>query len=157
MSWSANPTFTDGNVLSASQLNTLSDNLAFLYGRLQGVNVPFSSLKVVNKSLNSGNNGWTFRHMHNYLHYSLTLISGNIDDGDDLTIRRADTNAVLETVEDSPTELGTPQTWTGYINLGSVWAALDVGDYYTVYVTTDNNSESVFQVDYLIESDATSI
>ena len=152
MSWTANPTFTDGNVLSASDLNTLSDNLAFLYGRLQGVNMPFNSLWAVNTSLSSGNNGWTIRHMHRYLHYSLTLHSGDIDGVDDLSIYYDGNETV---VESSPTALGTPQTWSGYIDTNSY--GLTVGNYYLIYVTTDNNSTSVFSVDYLIESDATSI
>ena len=152
MAWVTNPTFANGAVLSASDLNKLSSNSAFLYGRIQGVNVPFSSLRSENISLTASNNGWAIRHEHRYLHYRLTLVSGDIDGGDDLTVRY-DGNSTV--VESSPTELGTPQTWTGYIDTDSY--GLTVGDWYTIYVTTDNNGTSVFSVDYLLESDATSI
>lgn len=149
--WVTNPTFADGAVLSASDLNKLSSNGAFLYGRIQGVNVPFSSLRSENISLTAANNGWAIRHQHQYLHYRLTLVSGDIDGGGDLSIYY-NSGTKLVDVETSPTELGTPQTWTGYVDVSS-WT---IGEWYTIYVTTSDDG-GVFSVDYLLESDATSI
>ena len=153
--WQTNPTFADDAILSASDLNKLSDNGDFLYARIQGINVTFSSVRTQNISLSASNNAWTMRHQHRYLHYSLTLNSGDIDGGDDLAIYIAGNGVVIES---SPTELGTAQTWSGYIDLNAApHSSIAVGDWYTIYVKTDNNGTSVFTVDYIVESDETSI
>ena len=41
MAYQTNPTFADGSILSASDLNILADNTEFLHGLVTGVNMPF--------------------------------------------------------------------------------------------------------------------
>ena len=151
MAWQTNPTFATDDVLSASDLNKLSDNADFLYARIQGINVPFSSVRVSDTDLDATNNAWAIRHKHDYLHYKLELISGSIA-GSDLSIYY-NAGTKLVDVETSPTELAIAQVWEDKVDV-SGWT---VGDWYTLYITADYDTAAVFQVHYLVESDETSI
>ena len=46
MAWTSPPTFSSGAVLSATQLNTLSDDLSFLHGYVTGDNNAFVSVEL---------------------------------------------------------------------------------------------------------------
>lgn len=66
MAWSTPPTFSDTSVLSAAQLNTLSDDLEYLYGLSSAVNIPF----LRDPAFQGGNNTtsyWQIRHRAQYL------------------------------------------------------------------------------------------
>ena len=59
MAWTTPPTFSDGAILSASQLNILSADLEYLYALLQAPQ-PASSTLYANRDLNSTNNSWRY-------------------------------------------------------------------------------------------------
>lgn len=64
MAWSSPPSFSSGAVLSASALNTVSDDLVFLHGLISGANPAMASIELTV-------NGTCFaviRHKHRYLH-----------------------------------------------------------------------------------------
>ena len=46
MPWTAVPTFNSGDVLTATKLNILSDNLAYLHGYITGDNNAFVSVEL---------------------------------------------------------------------------------------------------------------
>jgi hypothetical protein len=75
MPYTTPPTFVDTNVLSATQLNTLSDDIEWLYGQAVSVNVPFVSPPWVDEPWS-----WTIRHkaryLNVYLSYNLPVIPG---------------------------------------------------------------------------------
>lgn len=79
MAWSTPPTFSDGAILSASQLNILSDNVEYLYSLLNRPNMPF-----VKGTLSAGGGAttavyWGVWHVHRYLKYKIAVSGGNTD------------------------------------------------------------------------------
>jgi hypothetical protein len=44
MPYTTPPTFVDGQIVSAAQLNILSDDIEFLNGVMAGPNIPFQSI-----------------------------------------------------------------------------------------------------------------
>ena len=64
MSWSTPPTFSSGAVLSASAMNTLSQDLEHLHGIVSGANPAMSSIELTVDGSCYG----VIRHMHRYLH-----------------------------------------------------------------------------------------
>src|SRR4029077_9186058 len=63
------PTFTDGSILSASALNTLSGNAAFLYGVANNANIPFNSYTAT--KVDSTVAQWYVRHRLRYYHWQV--------------------------------------------------------------------------------------
>lgn len=149
MPYTSPPNFSDGAILTATQLNNLSDNIEFLYGVVQGVNVPFSSLRTEGIELTSANNQWTVRHLHRYLHYRMRQITG--------TSSNVKIYYNGQTVFEDGGTRNAPYTWSGYIDLNSSPGGLTIGNVYDIYVTNDFAAGNVFSVDYLLESDGTSI
>lgn len=64
MAWSSPPSFSSGSVLSASALNTLSADLAYLHGLVSGANPAMSSIELTV----DGSCYAAIRHKHRYLH-----------------------------------------------------------------------------------------
>ena len=64
MPYTTPPTFADDDVLSASQLNILAENIEYLYGLAQSVNIPFAQ---VDTGLNFQLERYTIRHRARYL------------------------------------------------------------------------------------------
>jgi hypothetical protein len=64
VAWTSPPTFSSGNVLSAAQLNVLSDNQEFLFGYVSGQNPGIASLVL----LTDGDGFGVIRHEQRYLH-----------------------------------------------------------------------------------------
>jgi hypothetical protein len=147
MAYQTPPTFADGNVLSASQLNILSDNCEFLYSVISGINIPFTGETMTG----SGDSRiYTFRRQGRYLHYKFRQTSGDSDEVD----IRIDGN--IEYTD--ATNRTSPYTWTGYEDLTLTTSAPAVGDFYEVYVEYDMlGSPGNFHVDYFIESDSTTL
>jgi hypothetical protein len=69
MPYVAIPTFTDGSILSASALNTLSANVAFLYGVANRVNFPFCSYTAT--KVDSTVAQWYIPHTDRYYHWQV--------------------------------------------------------------------------------------
>ena len=64
MAWTSPPTFSSGAVLSATNLNILSDDLAYLHGVVSGANPAMASIELTV----DGTCYAVIRHMHRYLH-----------------------------------------------------------------------------------------
>lgn len=147
MSYTTPPTFADTNILTAAQLNTLSDNIEFLYSLISGVNIPFTSDVV---TLSGDSRSWIFRRQARYLHYK---IRSTQNDTDRMRIF-ANGNAELD---DGTNRIGA-YTWEGYIDLTGITAVPAVGAFYEVYAEfTSLNGPNEWVVDYFLESDATSL
>ena len=109
MAWTTPPTFVDGNLWSAAQLNILSDDLNELWGLAQGPNTPFLSLYSQGISLTSENNLQYFRYQLPYLHYKARCIDYGVVS---FTIYINGVSAYSDA-----TDYTGAHTYTGYINL----------------------------------------
>lgn len=147
MAYTAIATQADGNTLTAAYLNTVADDIEFLYGKVQAPNVGFVS--VLSSLTSDSPRIWTFVHLHRYLHYHIVFTGstgGDLDiasstDGDTYTGRFSD---------------GAPSgTIAGYLDTNS-WG-LTVGDPYYVEVSWNIGAATNMRVLYLIESDSTTI
>jgi hypothetical protein len=104
------PTFTDGTILSASALNTLSSNQAFLYGVANNANTPFNSYRKVTFSMGRAEMVWWIRHRNTFLHW-------RYDADANWNYARLYYNGVKVAM------IGSAASWTGVYNLAS-WAGL---------------------------------
>ena len=148
MSYTVSPVFSDGNVLSASQLNILANNASFLHSLLAGVNIPFSGQTLTG----SGNSRvWTFRHVARYLHYKIFLDGG---DSDEIYIR---VNGNREFSD--ATNRSADYTWESLIDLNAITSPPSVGDFFDVYIEMafGGGGGSDLQIVYLVESDSISL
>lgn len=66
-------TFVDGNILTASQLNTLSGNQEFLHSLGNSAFAPFNSFRITATSFDEADAVWWIRHRLPYLHNKTTL------------------------------------------------------------------------------------
>lgn len=131
MAYTTPPTFTDlTTILSAAQLNILSDDVEYLNGLIEVVNPPFTSYTYGSGEM--GARKWTVRHRHRYLHYNLTIASGNINP--DLRLWY---NGVKVREWTSGNELTAPVAITGYIDLQAL--TLTQNQWYEVYWGGDNS------------------
>jgi len=64
MPWTATPTFSSGDVLTATKLNILSDNLEYLHGFVSGQNPAIVSTVLTV----DGDAFYFIRHLQRYLH-----------------------------------------------------------------------------------------
>lgn len=146
MSYQINPTFAAGNILTASQLNILRDNIEYLYGLAAGANIPFTGEMLTGSG---ESRRWTFRHRSRYLHYQMRQMNGT---SDELDIRMGPSNTIVYT---DATNRSAPYTWSGYLDLEATAFLPTIGDFYTLYVEYDFTSGNDFRIDYFIESDST--
>lgn len=148
MAWTAPPTFSDGAILSAAQLNILSDDLETLYGVTQGVVTPFSNIYSPGYALTVNNNGYYIRHRHRYLHYRARVIDYYVS-----FFRLTYHTTAL--VTDSNTRNG-GYTYQGYVDLNPY--GFTVGTWYKMYLeTTVFTNFTLFALDYLLESDSSTL
>lgn len=133
MAWSSPPTFADTNILTASQLNILSDDVEYLYGLVSGVNTPFNSLES-GVQLTAANNQWLIRHAYEYLHYKVRVRAGQ---NDDLEIYMNNGTTDLRLYWDS-TARTTGYEYSGYIDIEDIttW-----GDYQGAWATSTSYGE----------------
>ena len=174
MAWTTPPTFTDGNVLSATQLNTLSSNCEYLYGVATGPNIPFSSLTVEGTSLDHdpANNVWYFRHQFDYFHFRIEFGTQDIDSGDTIQIYYnypTNTTEIFDSDDDwvnatdtvdvgNGTGISSTDTAVyGYVDISGL--SLTVGEWYPVhvYAPLSGGGTDYVTVAYLIESNSTSL
>lgn len=119
------PTFADGSVLSATQLNTLSENQEYLYEQATRVNIP---QEVAFLQLGSGEDGEirrVIRHKFKVLEYTINCTAGTIDD---MSIRYDAT-----TVYADGDDRSNFYQWTGTVDLTPF--GLVEGQVYTLRVT----------------------
>ena len=167
MAWTTPPTFTDGNVLSATQLNVLSDNCEYLYGLVTAPNVPFSSLKSTGTSLDSTNNSWFIRHKYNYFHFRIEFGTEDIHadglgiylDGNEIFQSDDDWVNATDTISIGfGTGISTTDTAVfGYVDISGL--SLTVGTWYEIYVDVPFSAggSDYCVVAYMLESDSTSL
>lgn len=148
MAWTTPPTFTDGNVLSASQLNILSEDLSFLYGIMKAPQVAFNSL-YANKDLTSLNNSFRIRYYHRYIHYRISVVL-NVCNNVHLYVNG--TNYTLDT-----TARSAGYVYTGYVDV--VAQGLTEGTIYTCYFTSGlaTQNTSAILIEDLIQAEGTTL
>lgn len=142
MPYTTPPTFVNGQVISAAQLNILGDDIEFLNGVMAGPNIPFQSITW---DTNSGEHTWYVRHRHRYLHYSFQIAN---DPADDVKIY---VNNSLVFHDGSPGE----GFQTSYVDLNPL--GLTVGVWYPIRFEYDKAANSVCTVNYLLQSASTSL
>lgn len=75
MAYTTPPTFSDASILTASQLNTLSDDIEFLYGVVQSPQVPFRRHSLSLQG--SVQQFYRVRHRSRYLNLRIEYIVDN--------------------------------------------------------------------------------
>lgn len=79
MAYTAPPNFTAGSVLSAAQMNILSDDIEYLYGIVGG---PTPAVNAVYFEDTDGEAYWAFRYKWRYLHFKYVLSNTGDNDPD---------------------------------------------------------------------------
>ena len=148
MAWTTPPTFVDGAILSASQLNILSADLEYLYALLQAPQ-PASSTLLANRDLNSTNNSWRIRYKNRYLHYRATVVNGTVNAFGIVV------NGTTYTISTTPQTIGA--VYSSYVDVVS--QGLTVGTVYNVYFTTSlaTQNTSAILIQDLIMAEGTSL
>ena len=148
MAWTTPPTFTDGAILSAAQLNILSADLEYLYALLQAPQ-PASSTLYANRNLNSTNNSWRIRYKNRYLHYRATVVNGTVNAFGIVV------NGTTYTISTTPQTIGA--VYSSYVDVVS--QGLTVGTVYNVYFTTSlaTQNTSAILIQDLIMAEGTSL
>jgi hypothetical protein len=129
MPWTATPTFNNGAVLQASQLQILSDNLSFLHGYISGANPAMTSVVLTI----DGDCYFVIRHLHRYMRI-LYLCQNDIKVYYDAT----------EVFHDGAPDGGVAEST--YVDLNPF--GLTVGQLYTIKCTMDSGT-----VYFIYESD----
>ena len=148
MAWTTPPTFVDGAILSAAQLNILSADLEYLYALLQAPQ-PASSTLYANRNLNSTNNSWRIRYKNRYLHYRATVAAGTVNAFGIVV------NGTTYTISTTPQTIGA--VYSSYVDVVS--QGLTVGTVYNVYFTTSlaTQNTSAILIQDLIMAEGTSL
>lgn len=147
MAYQTNPTFSDGNVLSASQLNILGDNIAFLHSIVSGVNQPFTGQTMTGSG---DSRSYTFRRQGRYLHFQCTNVTNDIDE---FYIRIEGTREFSDASNHSG-----PYVYSDVIDLTTTTAAPAVGDFYEVHAEiVFLSGPNELSIDYFIESDSATL
>ncbi len=68
MAWTTPPTFVNGAVLSAAQMNILSDDIEYLRGFVSGANPGVPEVTITD----NGDIYFLIRHLFQYLHLRVT-------------------------------------------------------------------------------------
>lgn len=150
MPYTTLPTFADGDVLTAADLNLLADNIEHLWGLVSGVNVPFSSDSIAGSSgtLVTSRN-YALRYQARYLHYKIRATSGETES---LEILIDEAQEFVDL-----TDRTAPYEWAGYIDLQSIGSPPTLGQWLSVRVPIDWNVGGSAVLDYLLQSDETSL
>jgi hypothetical protein len=139
MAYVTPPTFVDGNVLSATQLNILSDDIEYLHGIADAHNFGFA--------MRGGAASTTFdyyiRHKHRYLHYQYRI---ETHDANEVQLQYGGVMIDADMV-------GSIGTHNGYYDLNSF--GFTVGEWYQTAFIYTSSSTSYITIDYLFELDAT--
>ena len=149
MAFSTPPTFTDGNVLSASQLNTLASNQNHFAGLLGSTsNTGFMTEDVGTDRVSAT---WVFKRSRQYLHYRVDMIEGTSDRLKIFVNGNEEFNDGVNRTF--------PYSYTGYFDLTAITTPVSVGTVYEVYCDCDVDSSgtNTFRIQYFIESDNTSL
>ena len=146
MAWQSVPTFSDGAILTATQMNILSGDLSHLYDLLQAA-TPAMATHYANQNLSSTNNAWKIRYRHRYLHYRVVLNSGTCTN---VSLYVNGTGYTLDNTSRTAT-----YTYSGYVDVNA--QSLTAGTIYTCYFTTSMTGIAALTVEYLIQAATTTI
>lgn len=125
MAWTTPPTFSDGAILSAAQLNILSEDIAWLWERAQQTNV---GREIPSISVGDGDEdeiSVAIVHKFKTLEYRIAMTAGTFDD---LTIQY-DTTTVFTDSNDR----STPYVYSGTVNLTGF--GLTLGQVYRIRIS----------------------
>lgn len=111
MPYSTLPTLSDGQILTASYLNSLSANQAFVFGVANVANIPFNSFSKLDNHIDQNDMIWYIRHRLAFLHWQVKASGGS------WTSARIFYNGV------KVADMGAGNLYTGTYNLAS-WAGL---------------------------------
>lgn len=142
MSYTTPPTFADDAVLSAAQLNILSDDIAYLYGLASAVNPPFQRAGGA-----SGAGGtWLIRHRADYLYAGIEWVKGGDPGADFPFMIRYNGNTLVDTFLTGDSSAAYQLDLTG---LG-----LTEGDFYEIEVESYTGSYfgTYIYLNYLFEA-----
>ena len=148
MAWTTPPTFADGAILSAAQLNILSADLEYLYALLQAPQ-PAASTLYANRDLNSTNNSWRIRYKNRYLHYRATVAAGTINTFGIVV------NGTSYSISATAQTIG--YVYSGYVDVNA--QGLTVGTIYHVYFPTALATQNIsaILIQDLIMAEGTSL
>lgn len=150
MPYTTVPSWSDGDILTAADLNKLADNIEFLYGLVSGVNVPFTSDTISGSSgMLVTSRNYAVRYMARYLHYKIRVTSGETES---LEILIDEVSEFSDTVDRTA-----PYTFEGYIDLEGIGSPPTLNQWLSVRVPIDWNVGGSAVLDYLLQSDETSL
>lgn len=133
MPYTSPPTFTTGNVLSAANLNTLSDDVEYLYGAVQQTNAASYAYELgPGSGATEVADKWRIRYKTNTLKYDIRVEQGTLDA---LRIKLNGT-----TVFNDGTDRSNPYTYAGTVDITSL--GLTLGTWYTLTVEADGEPGS---------------
>jgi len=116
--YTAPPTFSTGAILTAAQLNILSDDIEHINSLTDFINLPFSTYTYGIGGVQSMSEVyWVIRHRHRYLHYYLTVDTSTITANLHLDVNWG---SGWNTVFSTASGLAAPSTITGYADLNSL-------------------------------------
>lgn len=126
MPYTTIPTLSSGNILTASHMNTLSSNAAFLKGLSDRVNTGFNTFRATTDSLTSADAVWYIRHKHDYLHYKIAS--------------SATANHIRLFFNGTKYAEGTSTNFTGYVDLTDLSSLPNLLGAWNSGTTYDNNT-----------------
>jgi len=144
------PTFADGAILTAADLNIIADNIEFLHSLVAGINVPFSSDTITGGSgtLVTSRN-YAVRYVARYLHYKIRITDGETESLDIFINEVSEFNDAVDRTA--------PYEWTGYIDLEGITTPPTLLDWLSCRVPVDFNVGGNVVLDYLLQSDETTL
>lgn len=163
MPFTTPPTFTSGAILQASQLNILSDDIAFINSLTDYVNPSGSTYQYgVGGTEWMGNHSGFIRHRNRYLHYYLVLESGSITNTPHVLHLVVDWGGGPRDIWSAGVVLNAPpvQTIAGYVDLqgndlSSVALNIPLGA--ILQIRWEANCAGLARNYYFLESDYTSL
>ena len=141
MAYTTPPDFVTGAILSAAQLNILSDDVDFLNGIAQAPNIPFQAYEFVGTE----SRDWYMRYRHPYLLYYYDVLHNPADD------IKIYVNDVEVFHDGAPGE----ETVEGHIDLAAL--GLTLRSWYKVTVSFVPDSGSTLLLKLLAHANATSL
>jgi hypothetical protein len=148
MAWTTPPTFTAGAVLSAAQMNIISQDLQHLFDTIGQVNTSFNQQDFADGTTSEQTFEFNQLHRAQYFHWNISIGGGLHDE---LRISYNGTEIF--------TDLGAragPYTWQGHVDLDANPGGLTIGAFYTVVVTFRwTNSANNGTINFLGESGST--
>jgi len=143
----------DDELLTATCLNALSQNVEHAFGMTQGMNVGFQTYVGDVSDLTGSDVIWMIRHKLDYFHYNIVVDA----DLDDIYIKAllVDNSGSTITLYSNASP-GSTHTFSGYVDVSSL---LSASNWYKVWVEidySDGETHATYVYD-LYESDATSL